>query len=107
MPTIAQLQKLLSVDPSDTFVLYALAQEHAKAGEHAKAVEFYDRCLSVDPQYCYAYFHKARVQEAAGDRAAAIATLRAGVAASRRAGDSKALGEIMGYLESLGEDPDA
>ncbi|MEM7755923.1 MAG: hypothetical protein AAF297_09845 [Planctomycetota bacterium] len=98
MPSIPQLEKLLAADPTDAFVLYALAQEHAKAGDHPTAVTFYDRCLAEDEAYCYAYFHKARSQEAMGDRAAAADTLTAGLAVSQRAGDQKAAGEIGGYL---------
>ena len=33
MPSIEQLKKLLELDPEDTFVLYGIAQEHAKAGD--------------------------------------------------------------------------
>ncbi|MEM1186409.1 MAG: tetratricopeptide repeat protein [Planctomycetota bacterium] len=101
MPSIAQLEKLLSVDPEDTFVLYGLAQEHAKAGDHAKAVEHYDRCLAVDEAYCYAYFHKARSLEAMGEPEAASETLRAGLLVAQRTGDAKATSEIAGYLSEL------
>ena len=66
MPSIPDLQRLLEKDPKDPFLLYGLAQEYAKAGDVAKAVEYYDRCLAADPLYCYAYFHKARVQQALG-----------------------------------------
>ncbi len=101
MPSIEQLQKLLAADPTDAFLLYGLAQEHARLGNHAEAVRCYDRCLAADPAYAYAYFHKARAQEAAGDTAAAAATLRAGIAAARAAADSHALSEISAYLDEL------
>lgn len=101
MPSIEQLEKLLAADPADPFVLYGLAQEHAKRGEHARAIEFYDRCLAADPHYCYAYFHKARTQESAGRKAEAVSTLKAGLAAARRASDQHALSEIQGYLDEL------
>ncbi|MEK6702571.1 MAG: tetratricopeptide repeat protein, partial [Planctomycetota bacterium] len=64
MPSLQQLERLLVVDPQDAFVLYAIAQEHAKQGRHADAVAFYDRCLGVNAEYCYAYYHKARSLEA-------------------------------------------
>ena len=101
MPSIAQLEKLLAVDPEDTFVLYGLAQEHAKAGDHDEAVSFYDRCLAVDEAYCYAYFHKARSLEALGRRGDAAETLRTGLTVSQRTGDQKAAGEIGGYLAEI------
>jgi len=101
MPSIPELEKLLTRDPGDAFLLYGLAQAHAKAGDHARAVEFYDRCLAADPAYCYAYFHKARSQEEMGQQDAAKATLRAGAATARDAGDAHAVSEIADYLDSL------
>jgi hypothetical protein len=104
MPSIAQLEKLLAADPRDAFVLYGLAQEHAKAGGpagHGRAVEFYDRCLAVDPLYCYAYFHKARSLVAVGLGAEAAQTARAGIAAARKAADAHAEAELTGLLDEL------
>lgn len=90
-----KLRKMLEADPADSFVLYALAQEEAKAGRHAEAVELYDRCLAVDEAYCYAYYHKAVSQEAMGARAEAAATAAIGAEVARRVGDGKALNELL------------
>ncbi|MAY73981.1 MAG: hypothetical protein CMJ31_04505 [Phycisphaerae bacterium] len=102
MPSIEQLEKLLAADPNDAFVLYGLAQEHAKNGDHETAIGFFDRCLGVDPLYTYAYFHKARSQEADGDVTGAAETLRFGLGKAREAKDDQAIGEIGMYLDSLG-----
>jgi tetratricopeptide (TPR) repeat protein len=102
MPTLAQLEKLLALDDADSFVLYAIAQEHAKLGDHDAAIGYYDRCIAVDPKQNYAYFHKARSLEAQSKSDAAIVTLRDGLANARATSDQKAAGEIAGYLESLG-----
>jgi len=101
MPSIPDLERLLASDPNDAFLLYGVAQEHAKAGNHAAAIEWYDRCLAADPAYCYAYYHKARSQDSAGRPDQAIATLKAGAAAARRAGDAHAASEIAAYLDQL------
>jgi len=101
MPSLEQLERLLTLDPADAFVLYAIAQEHAKVGRHAQAVEFYDRCLAVDPNYCYAYYHKAKSQQHMDREPDAAATLRAGVDVARRVGDAKALNEMQGFLAVL------
>lgn len=100
---LAKLQKLLALDEGDVFVLYGLAQEYGKVGEYAQAVGFYDRALAVDPGYCYAYYHKARAQQGAGDIAAARATVQAGVQAAHRVGDGKALGELSTLQVELAE----
>ena len=101
MPSLEQLHRLLEADPGDPFTLYALAQEHAKQGDHARAIAFYDRCLAANPDECYAYFHKARSQEALDDEPAAIATLDAGIAVATRLNDAKALGELSSYRDEL------
>ena len=98
---LAKLLKILSVEPGDAFTLYGVAQEYAKAGDTAKAVDYFDRCLAADPAYSYAYYHKARAQADAGDTEAAIATLKAGQAAAKQTGDGKALSEIGALLDSL------
>lgn len=101
MPSLDQLEKLLAADPDDAFVLYGLAQEHAKRGDFGRAVEFYDRCLGVDPAYCYAYFHKAKALQMQGDLAGAIATLKLGLAKAQVLGDGHAAGEISGLLDEM------
>lgn len=101
MPSIADLERLLAVDPEDAFVIYGIAQEHAKAGDFARAVEFYDRCLAVDPAYVYAYFHKARALEALGRPQDAAATLRAGIDMARATDDGHAMTELSAYLDEL------
>ncbi|MFN0134341.1 MAG: hypothetical protein ACKVW3_17650 [Phycisphaerales bacterium] len=101
MGRLAQLTKLLEADPRDAFVLYGIAQEHAKAGRHGEAVEWFDRCLAVDAAYCYAYYHKAKALEADGKQEHAIETLRSGLGAARKAGDQKAMSEMRGFLDEL------
>ena len=101
MPSIAQLEKLLAVEPNDPFVPYALGQEHAKQGQFAVAVTWYDKCLALDPTYCYAYYHKARALEHMNDPAAVRATLKAGLKVARTAKDEKAASEITTFLDSL------
>jgi len=100
---LPKLLKLLALDDRDTFVLYGIAQEHAKLDDHTKAIEFYDRTLAVDPAYCYAYYHKARSQLAAGNLAEARQTVQSGIAAAHRAGDHKALGELSTLQTELAE----
>jgi tetratricopeptide (TPR) repeat protein len=101
MPSIPDLQRLLEKDPSDPFLLYGLAQEHAKAGDFTRAIAAYDKCLTADPAYCYAYFHKARAQQSAGDLTGAVATVILGQGAARKAGDAHALSELSGLRDEL------
>lgn len=102
MSRIEQLERLLAADPADAFVLYGLAQEHAKAGHTDKAIAFYDRCLDADPTYLYAYYHKARTLLDAGDADAARDAAHRGIEAARHAGDAKALDELTALLDETG-----
>lgn len=101
MPSIAQLEKLLAAEPGDPFLWYGVAQEHAKVGDVAKAVAAFDRCLELDPLYCYAYYHKARCLVDAGRAGEAIDVVKAGIAAAKQAQDSHAASELSGLLEEI------
>ncbi len=101
MPSLEQLEKLLAADPGDAFVLYAIAQEHAKAGAFGRAVEYYDRAIEVAPDDGYTYFHKARALGAMGRTHEQVAALKAGLEAARRSQDGKAAGELQGALDEL------
>lgn len=101
MPSLDQLQKMLASSPADAFLLYAIAQEHAKAGDHARAVEYYDRAIATAPDDGYTYFHKARSLGAMGRTEQQVGALKAGIDAARRSGDGKALGELQAALDDL------
>lgn len=100
-PRLAKLLKLLAAEPGDAFCLYAIAQEHARLGDAAAALDFFDRTIASDPSHAYARFHKAKVLESAGRVPEAIAVLREGLAAAEAARDAKAASELAGALASL------
>ncbi|MEM1166591.1 MAG: hypothetical protein AAGI30_09920 [Planctomycetota bacterium] len=102
MSRLDQLTTLHAADPADADVPYMIAQEHAKAGDLDAAVEWYDRCLAIDAEYHYAYFHKARALESAEKQAEARETLTVGLGRARAAGNAKATNEIAEYLAHLG-----
>ena len=95
---LEQILKMLEKTPNDAFLLYGAALEIKKSGDHAQAIAYLDRTLAVDAGYCYAYYQKGHSQEELGDTDAAAATYRAGIAAARRVGDTKAEGELSQAL---------
>lgn len=101
MPTIAQLESMLEKTPDDTFLIYGLAQEHAKAGDTDRACTLYDRVIELDPHYCYAYYHKAKALEADDRTSEALETARAGATAAREANDTQAINELAALLDEL------
>jgi tetratricopeptide (TPR) repeat protein len=98
---IAQLKNMLESEPGDAFCMYGLAMEHARLGHLQEAVAWFDQTINTDPDHCYAYFHKAKCQEKAGNVEAATETLREGLERAQALGDGKAAGELEAYLDQL------
>ena len=102
MSRLPQLHKLLEKSPQDTFLLYAIALEHKKANELPQALDYLSRTLQIDPDYAYAYYQVGQTHEQAGDLDKARQAYQDGLAAARRKGDAKALGELQTALDILG-----
>lgn len=102
MNRLEQLEKLFTADPTDAELPYMIAHEHAKRSDHEAAVEWFDRCLAIDADHLYCYYHEARSLESLDRIADAIKTLKAGLARAKVANDAKAINEIEGYLSQLG-----
>jgi tetratricopeptide (TPR) repeat protein len=98
---IAQLESLHRADPKDPFCTYGIAMEHAKAERHEEALAWLDKTLALDPRYCYAYYHKAKVLTELGRSAEARTILQTGLAAALEAHDTHAHGEMTTLLEAL------
>ncbi len=98
---VEQIRRLLEQEPNDPFLLYALAHEHAQAGELEESVRLFDQTLSADPTYCYAYYHKARSLMEMGRRDEANESARAGLKRAHAIGDHQAAGELQALLEEF------
>ena len=96
-----ELTRLLECEPDDPFLRYCMAMEHKKVDAHDEAIAWFDKTLEADATYCYAYYHKAQTQEAAGDDEAAIDTYKQGIAAAKKCNDQHAAGELQAALDIL------
>lgn len=94
--------QMLEQNPTDSFLLYGLANEYKNEGDLDKAVSSYRRLLEVNPEYVAAYYQCGQALESAGDSAAAAATYDAGIAIARRIGDAHALSELQAARDILG-----
>ena len=101
MPTREQIQRLLDIEPNDPFMLYAMASEYAKEKDHPKAIEFYERTIEEDSDYCYAYFHMARSLQALDRIEEARVVLDHGLEAAMHTNDAKGISEIKSYRTML------
>ncbi len=98
---LSQLRNLLEKDPHDAFYMYGIAMEHAKLGKHEEAIAWFTRTLETDPAYCYAWYHKARCQDSAGDATAATQTLHEGITQATECGDTHAAQEMSELLDTI------
>jgi Tfp pilus assembly protein PilF len=97
-----QLLKMLETSPDDTFLIYGIGMELKKSGDHARAVEHFNRVIQIDPGYCYAYYQLGQTHEATGDEEAAKRSYREGVDAATKKGDAHARSELEAALDLLG-----
>src|SRR6476660_7230243 len=96
-PTSDKLRKLFEMlqrQPADTFLLYGVGMEYKKLNDPTRAVEYFDKVITTDPGYCYAYYQRGQVLEEAGDVPQAKQAYRDGVAAAERVGDQHAKSEL-------------
>src|SRR2546429_400750 len=96
------LEKMLQQQPRDPFLLYGIAIEHKKKSDFAKAIDFLNRALEADPNYCYAYYQRGQVHEQSGELDAAKESYRRGIEVARVCGDAHAQSELQAALEMMG-----
>jgi predicted Zn-dependent protease len=102
MPSIEQLEKLLSAEPDDAFLNFGLAMELARQNRVEDALTRFDRVIGLDPDYVAAYFQKARTLAGAGRIEESRRTLHVGIQRSHSIGNEHAAGEMSEMLASLG-----
>ncbi len=70
---------MLAADPDNTMVLFGLAKEYEKTGEHGRVIELLERYLAIADDEGNAYGALAAAYAATGDRHMAIETYRRGI----------------------------
>ena len=101
---LAQLLAFYAADPTDPFVLYALATEY-RADAPETAWQYYQKLLADHPDYVGTYYHAGKLLEEFGRPAEAEEIYRKGLLVSRRAGQLHAASELQQALNScLGMD---
>ena len=101
MPSLEQLLPLLTAEPKDAFLRYAVAMEYAKLGRHDEALREFNTLLEHTPDYVPAYFMAGRTCEQKGDLEAAKTFYKNGIATAQRTGDTHAAGEISSALMAI------
>ena len=92
---------MLSEDPNDSFLNYALALEYGKLNEIHKAVEIIETLLLHDANYLGAYYQLGKYYEALQQNDKAILTYKKGATIAQAQNNKKALGELNEALWML------
>ena len=98
---IEQLQNFLNDNPSDPFLLYALATEYVKAGQTTEALRYYETLQTDHPDYVGTYYHLGKLYETLGQRDDAVATYQRGMEVARQKNDRHAFAELQGVYHSI------
>jgi len=101
MPTLEQLLPLLTAEPDDAFIRYAVAMEYAKQSRFDEALAEFAELTRRNADYVPAYFMAGRTAEQKGDIEAAKAHYHTGIAAAKRTGDTHAASEIASALDMI------
>ena len=97
---LQKLQEYLGNDPSDPFLVYAIAQEYDRGGEETEAENWYRRLLKDHPAYVATYYHFGKLLERTGKSTEAVQMYEIGIEVAMKAGDRHAAGELREALES-------
>jgi Tfp pilus assembly protein PilF len=97
---LVKLQEYLQNDPTDPFLVYAIAQEYDRGEENGLAEEWYRRLIQEHPEYVATYYHFGKLLDRLGKTAEAIQMYETGIKVAMKAGDRHAAGELREALES-------
>ena len=102
MPAPSRLPQLLAFyqeDPTDPFIIYALATEY-RADDPKKAWEYYEKLLTEHPDFVGSHYLAGKLLEGFGKKDEAEQVYRKGLVVSRKAGQMHAAAEIQQALNS-------
>jgi Tfp pilus assembly protein PilF len=89
MDKIERLNEYIQSDPTDSFLLHALALEKIKNGDDATARNLFEELLTREPEYVGSYYHLGKLLERNGETMLAIEWYKKGMEAARIAGDNQ------------------
>ena len=98
---ISSLEKLLGTPRDGALLRYSLGVEHAKAGDHARAAQYFHDALARNPAYSAAWKALGRSLESAGRAEEALDAYARGIEAAHAKGDRQAEKEMTVFRRRL------
>jgi predicted Zn-dependent protease len=99
MNRIEVFEQMLEADPSNTMVLFGLAKEYEKLGDHQQVIRVLEDYLSKADDEGNAYGTLANAYAVSGDREKAIETYRKGIDVSMAHGHPSMANEYRMTLD--------
>ena len=103
----SRLDSLLSMyseNQNDAFLTYALAKEYESSEDYQKAIEFYEKLDTIDPNYVGKYYHHGKLLWKLQKDEEALLVLDKGIAVAKEVGDGHALGELRQIRWEISDD---
>ena len=97
---ISQLEKMLGTPRDGALLRYSLGLEYAKAGDHARAIQYLRDAVERDPLYSAAWKALGNSLRE-GQPADALEAYRRGIAAAQKKGDRQAEKEMTVFARRL------
>ncbi len=101
MPKIDQLKQFLVAQPTDAFLLHALALEYIKLGNDTDALNTFTTLLEHTPSYVGSYYHLGKLYERLQQVKLAIQAYENGMVHAKAQHENHAYSELRGSLEEL------
>ncbi|MBS1594786.1 MAG: tetratricopeptide repeat protein [Bacteroidetes bacterium] len=101
MDRLATLLAMERATPTDPFLKYALAMEYVSQGNMAESRRYFERLVTDYPDYVATYYQYGKLEEEAGNTAAAETLYKVGIDKATAAGDKKTAGELRAALEMM------
>ncbi len=101
MDRLAKLLEMERVSPGDPFLKYAVAMDYLAQGKEAESRPYFERLVTDHPDYVATYYQYGKLEEEAGNTAAAETLYKAGIEKATAAGDKKTAGELRAALEMM------
>jgi len=89
-----QLLALWENSPEDAFLLFAMAKEYEKMADEDKALEFYTKLKTGQPDYVGCYYHLAKLYERQENFELALETYQTGMEVAKKQNDQHAYSEL-------------
>lgn len=101
---LEQLFALQKSNPSDTFILFAIAKEYMKLNEPETGLKYFRQLLENDPDYTGAYYHLGKLYESLNEVELARSTYEKGMKKCQQLGAQHDYSELAGALQLISEE---